>query len=849
MKSWKRFLTFILLSYSIAAAQTPPSPQQNAPAAAAQPAAQDPATPKLSEVLDTGELLLLREPAVIADPFDFGQLTRFKLGVFSLDGMSWTSTRFEVQGVDATNPYQPGRPLVSPGPNGVSEVSLTQPYLEQAPTVGYNFRQPSSESKLHFAASGFLTGGSLFSDNLPSSPAQRGILQQSDKYNHFYQPNAELGWTYKRWLYLLFTGSGRWANQAVPEVAQGGPTVTSYHLFGNVRATLQATKKDRIDVLIVGARLNSSDYATPFDLEALDGRRMAPTISAQPNMREEDHLDFVQTGWSRDLWGGPLEVRYSYSAAHADTVATNLPADYTALVRADQATTYVDLTTGAVSGGPLMQTLGVFPQHHATAVWRSPELHLSSFTNSFSVSGRFGRSESLIRELYPPYVEAITVNGKASSAMVLNTPLSSDSRLQPWEIGVGDTLRIGSTLAINAGLLFTNSNGSIPAQSAAQSDGTNPRFYPNLGTVVAWHRFAPRAGFSWQVPKTTGVVLRAGYGRNYHPLSGRDLDFANPNSLSGQEYQWTDPNGDGRFELNEEGALLRRFGGAYSSIDPHLREPYIDQFQASVEIALRRGFSARARAFDSIDRDRLAGVNVGVPFSAYQPVQIAAPGGQALTVYQQNPSSFGNDQFQLTNPAGLRMDQKGVVFEGDYRRDNLFLRASLFEGKSWGATNPGSDVWENDGGVVGSLYSDPNTLLYASGHPAMDRGYAMKFSAVYQTSRRWGNLQIVNDGVFIGGYPYAPMLLVSNLDQGPLLVPTGPRGMNGDRADAVIDWNLRVARSVPLKRGRLRVMGDIYNVPNLASRLRVNDVIGVSYRTPLSIQPPRSLRVGLAYEF
>jgi hypothetical protein len=414
---------------------------------------------------------------------------------------------------------------------------------------------------------------------------------------------------------------------------------------------------------------------------------------------------------------------------------------------------------------------------------------------------------------------------------------------------VNDTLRLGATFAINAGLLFTNSTGLVPAQSAAQADGTNPRLFPNQGTVVAWHRAAPRAGFSWQIPKTTGVVLRASYGRNYHPLSGRDLDFANPNSLSGQEYQWTDPNGDGRFALSEEGALLRRFGGAYSSIDPHLREPYIDQFQASLDFAPRRGFFAKVRVFDSTDRDRLAGVNTGVPFSAYQPVQIFAPGGQALTLFQQDPGTFGKDQFLLTNPTGLRMDQKGVVFEGGYHRENLFLRASLFEGKSWGATNPGSDVWENDGGVVGSLYADPNTMIFASGHPAMDRGYAMKFSAVYQTSRRWGNLEIVNNGVFIGGYPYAPMMLVTSLDQGPLLVPTGPRGANDDRADAVIDWNVRIARVVPVRHGRMRIMGDVYNVPDLASRLRVNDVLGAGYRTPLSIQPPRSLRIGVAYEF
>ena len=117
-------------------------------------------------------------------------------------------------------------------------------------------------------------------------------------------------------------------------------------------------------------------------------------------------------------------------------------------------------------------------------------------------------------------------------------------------------------------------------------------------------------------------------------------------------------------------------------------------------------------------------------------------------------------------------------------------------GKSWGPTNPGNDIWENDSGVVGSLYADPNTMMNASGSPAMDRRFAGKVWVSFPTPRRFGKLEIMNTAVFIGGYPYARRLLVTGLAQGPFMVDATPRGASqGYRADPVYDWNLRVSRT------------------------------------------------------
>ena len=127
-------------------------------------------------------------------------------------------------------------------------------------------------------------------------------------------------------------------------------------------------------------------------------------------------------------------------------------------------------------------------------------------------------------------------------------------------------------------------------------------------------------------PGAGPLVIRGGYSRFFYPLAGRYLDYGNLNGLSGDEYKWVDANQDGQFFYDETTTLLRRFGGAVSQIDPHLTPPHVDEFFASVEWKSANGFFARARAFRRIERDRIAALNTGVPFSAYQPRSIVDPG-------------------------------------------------------------------------------------------------------------------------------------------------------------------------------------------------------------------------------
>jgi hypothetical protein len=844
-------LLVLILSGCAAVAQNSTPPVAEGEAAEA---------PNLFDTPSTAELLLMKLPGVIPSPLDFGQMARQKLPVFSLEGMSWTANRFTMEGITANDPYQPGHLVALPDPGGVDEVRLFGSFSGSGPTLSYSFPQPVST--WHGSGAMFATGGSLFSDNLPAFGAQ-AQLQTSSRFRRFVDANAQAGGKVTRWLDVFFSGTGRWAAQTAPPADTLPGDLKSWDLYTTMRASIHPNAANHFDVLIVGARANDFGWSLPQGLEALDGRRAAPPILPQSDLREEDHLDFVQLGWTRNLLGGDFQLRYGYTTSHIDTVADqHLPANYLDIAIQHLELAYVDLASGATHGGPLLQTQAVKPQHEGRAVWRRGNLKYGGIGHTLTLTSTIGRSEAENRFLNPPNAIVTTADGQPDSVTLLHGPRTTFADVGHFTFGTYDQIRVRKNVTLDVGLSFAASNGSLPAQGPP-TDGRQFQF-PAQSNLITWRNAAPRAAIAWQPRGATPLMIRAGYSRFFYPLAARYLDYGNPNGLSGDEYRWVDANQDGQFFYDEATTLLRRFGGAVSTIDPNLKAPHDDEFFASAEWKLAGGFFVRARAFRRTERNRIAAMNTGVPFSAYQPVTLVDPGpdGRAgtaddrtLTVYEQDPATFGQDHFLLTNPSGLRMDQHGIVAEGGFQKRGISAQGSLYIGKSWGPTNPGNDIWENDSGVVGSLYGDPNTLINAGGSPAMDRGFAGKVWVFFPTPHRFGNLEIMNTAVFLGGYPYARRLLVTGLDQGPFMVDATPRGGPlGSRTAPVYDWNIKVSRTLEmhvLRKGTLRVSAEVFNVLNLGARLRVADVTGPQFlqNLPLEMQPPRFARGGIAWEF
>ena len=131
------------------------------------------------------------------------------------------------------------------------------------------------------------------------------------------------------------------------------------------------------------------------------------------------------------------------------------------------------------------------------------------------------------------------------------------------------------------------------------------------------------------------------------------------------------------------------------------------------------------------------------------------------------PATLGQDSFLLTNPAGLRMMYTGLVAElgGGWRI--LQGRVSFMAVKSYGPTNPGNSVIENDAGVLGALFQDPNTAIHAAGRTYFDRAYVTKAELLATLPQRLGGIELANAATYMDGLPFGRRLLVTGLPQGP----------------------------------------------------------------------------------
>lgn len=643
-------------------------------------------------------------------------------------------------------------------------------------------------------------------------------------------------------------------------LVDAGTDQRSRMLYGNVRGRVRAGARDSIDALYSGSRIDLSNGGMPAGIEALMGRRMSPEFNLPggfSNQAEVDHLDFVQAGWTHlfapESPMGALELRYGYAVAHLDTREASAYAP-------DQSR--IELLGSAVTGAPPFANFAIRTRHQFAAAWQSAVWRTHGVGHRITAGGGWQTASPHNRFSAPGDLNLITADGVPAFVVEFNTPLDTRARVNSASAYASDHITFAAGLSIDAGLLADFSRGGLPSQSSPAGAFFSARSFAAQPDLIVWNNVSPRAGLAWQIPHARGFTLQAGWFRLLSPLAGRDLDFGNPNSFGGNQYQWIDRNGDGWFEAGEQGPLLMRFGGPVSSIDPSLRRPYADEIHVGADMPIAHVAIAGIRFFRRDEKRRLAAVNTGVPPQAFTPRVILDPGPDGmpgtfddnlLTVWDQNPATLGQDRFLLTNPAGLRMLNTGLSAEVGSAWRGLTLRASFVAEKSYGPANPGNAVFENDSGVVGALFADPNTLINAANRTFVDRAFLGKAQAVYRLPAWLAGIQLASIASYVDGLVFARELLVTGLAQGPFLVAATVRGSpeGGNRAQYVPNWNLRASRAFRLPFGNLAAAADLMNVTNSGHAIQQSDITGPNFnmRLPLEIQPSRFLRLELRYDF
>lgn len=408
---------------------------------------------------------------------------------------------------------------------------------------------------------------------------------------------------------------------------------------------------------------------------------------------------------------------------------------------------------------------------------------------------------------------------------------------------VNGGVHISSRLLFEAGARF---------ESTTADAAGNP-------TAISWRTLLPRGQLRLDLTGSGSLSLWTGYGMYRHRLPLDYLAYGDTAAQSALVYRWSDRNGDRQLQLPEIGTLVAYQGPAprqagQSAIDPGLLPPLSKEFVIGLEGRIGRHWRARLAGIERKYSRLVAPVDVGVTLDGYSFRDIPDRGNdflnpeddRLLRVYNRLPSSFGRDRYLLTNPEGHHAYGVAIDFAIERLFDGrwyMLFGASAQRSDGYGA-NPGFLASENDTGVPGVLFEDPNALTYARGRLFFERGYIIKWSGgvVAGNDFHLGAVARYQDGQH-----FARLVVVPGLNQGPEIVQAYTRGHSRFTFTFTLDG--RVEKGFKAGGGRLALVAEAFNL--LGNRLEVEEdpVVTRSFRATTAIQPPRAIRLGVKVEF
>jgi hypothetical protein len=544
---------------------------------------------------------------------------------------------------------------------------------------------------------------------------------------------------------------------------------------------------------------------------------------SQPAASDRDTSVHVQTQWDRKTDAGALWTGFAAFSSRA---------------RSTDLAPAAAIVTERLRDGPvpyLMNPLGTdkawsFGESLTPAIWRGRHLSQAGVTISGGTVSAPAVAPLRIGEL---------VDGVPARVWDYTAPIAGshwhDVTLSAF---ASDSFAVHPRVTIDAGLRFDLVRGAA---------ATNPQ-------RVSWSNLFPTAGIRWTLTERGHIDAIGRFSRYGYRLPLGDLAYGDASAATANVYQWTAAGDDPG--VQQRGALVSRVGpGAggdpqLSALDPNLARPYMD------EVIL--GFEGRpnartiARLMGVVRREhRLIGlVDTGVPPSSYLVSTMVDPGvdryaGQILPVYNRPPSAFGADRYVLTNPADERAEFYGVEVTAQTSLNRLFLIAGGTAGRSEGlSANRGFLATENDQGLVGEVFTDPNAATNALGRLFTERGYTIKTAGTYRFPH---DVRLGLAARYQDGQHFARLVIVPDLNQGAEAIRASVNGKTRFTYTMTVD--ARLQKAFALGGSHLTALVDAYNLFNTETEIEEFSVTGPASRLTAAVQPPRSFHVGLKLDF
>jgi hypothetical protein len=434
-----------------------------------------------------------------------------------------------------------------------------------------------------------------------------------------------------------------------------------------------------------------------------------------------------------------------------------------------------------------------------------------------------------------------------------DTPFSFENDVSHQSGFVNDTWNFGR-LAFNGGVRI---DSFLPYYEQQGKDGTGPYQQAVTYPGFTFHRLngiVPRASVVYDVFGKGRTAVKLAYGRySYNAGTMTNANsmmagFVNPMARTTRRYRW-----DGTLPFVPNPAnLLSTSGGPNRTLDPDLALPYTDEFVAGIDQQLRSDTTVRFTFVRKLERNRMVLRNRAIPFEAYNiPMQVldrgrdfaSAADDRFLTIYSLDRQYVGRRADFLTNDPAHKSDFATYNVEIVKRLSNKSQLLTGFDVSSYETWSFASAISQDIAtDTAGGPPQDPNRQRYNN---YLDYWH-WQYKALGSYQLPYG-VDVSGSIRIPKGEPYGRTLNIAGLTQGSLTLTVEPMGTFFYPTVKLVD--LRFAKRIPIGRGRLEGLLDLFNLTNSSAVLTTNNQTGTTYGNVLTTVNPRIARLGIRWAF